>query len=45
MMTLEDFRDFVNEKLRLIRQDEDNTEMLINFLNNYNKTTIADFTL
>lgn len=45
MMTLDDFRDFVNEKLRLIRQDEDNTEMLINFLNNYNKITIADFNL
>lgn len=45
MMTLNDFREFVNEKLRLIRQDADNTEMLINYLNNYNKITIDDFTL
>lgn len=44
-MSLESFRDFVNEKVRLIREDADNTEMLINYLNNFNKITIDDFQL
>jgi serine/threonine protein kinase len=43
MMSLETWRDFVNEKIRLMKEDADNTEILINFLNTYNLVTINDF--
>ena len=45
MMSLEKLKEFVDEKLRLIQEDTNNTEMLISFLNNFNKITIDDFTL
>jgi serine/threonine protein kinase len=43
MMSLETWREFVNEKIRLMKEDADNTEILINFLNTYNLVTINDF--
>lgn len=43
MMTCETFTSFIDEKQKLIREDDDNTEMLINFLNNFNKITINSF--
>lgn len=43
MMSLDTWREFVNEKIRLMKEDADNTEILINFLNTYNLVTINDF--
>lgn len=43
MMSLETWREFVNEKIWLMKEDADNTEILINFLNTYNLVTLNDF--
>ena len=44
-MSLSVFREFIEEKQKIIREDSDNTEMLINFLNSYNKVSLNDFNL
>ena len=43
MMTCETFQAFLDEKLEWIGKEYDNTEMLINFLNNFNKITLSNF--
>ena len=45
MMTQDDFKEFYDEKIRIKHEDTDNTDMLINYLKNYNKVTMDDFTL